>query len=206
MTGPAHLPPRSSSSSASRQRRRRTRALGVLHLLLRAGSVPASPAACLETPRCPPRLSLALSRPPPLPWPSSHRPSTTVTAPRCPRGHRPPLASLAVQPLRQDAAGLSTEASDLGTRCFVAIVFVFNVGHQRKPPSICHLPVVPEHAKHPYSLYVSSYAISLLPRRRSRPVAVDSTLTEPRRRRAHRRRCSGDHLAWACVHHTHRTT
>ena len=109
------------------------------------------PACCLPdaatgatTPPGDPLTSLSHPQPLPSPGSLSHRPSATVAAPRCPRGHRPPLASLAVQPLRQDVAGLSIEASELGTRCSVAIVFVFNIGHRRETPSICRLPVVPE--------------------------------------------------------------
>ena len=120
-----------------------TRSYG--HLLLRAGGPSFSLIPRLEMPR---DTQTSLSPSPAtslLPWLSrSHRPSAAIAAPRCPCGHSPPLASLAVQPLRQDVAGLSIEASELGTRCSVSIVLVFNVGHRREPPSICRLPVVPE--------------------------------------------------------------
>ena len=144
LPGPAHLPPPRRLPPASRSRCVST------HAQLRPPPasrwrpvlLPDPAFGDAQSPPCP----LSLPHPQPLPSPGSlsHRPSATIAAPRCPRGHSPPLASLAVQPLRQDVAGLSIEASELGTRCSVAIVFVFNVGHRREPPSICRLPVVPE--------------------------------------------------------------
>ena len=157
--------------------------------------LPASSRGSVETPRTSLPLS-PLRAHFPLPWLSP------LSSPeRCRRRWSPPPRPPSTTRLADASIRTAAYSSSSPPICARLgppqrrVCLVFNLRHRRSPPLIRHLRAVPERAKHPYSLYVSSYAISLLPRRRSRPVAVDSALTEPRRRRARRRRCSGDHLA-----------
>ena len=190
--GPARLPPLSSSSSTEGgECGRRARATAPRHLLACLPALPSSLDALDDATPLPllpltlPRFSIALSR---------SRPKHTVAAVRRSHCLRPPLAPPSSSEAPPQLPLPPHPSSSPRKPCIAATSPFPSSGSDHRRRRIRRLQRVPEPASTPTATAVSYATVSPSSPPRSLTVASFPPRPNLRRRRARRRRSSGDHL------------